>query len=905
MNFYFGARHSIPTTAQGLFINTAVANCSIYESGRMVYSCIKESKAYKLDYLSLDMFDVPLFSEQNVIELLENEAPSNVSGPVAYDFFVLNWHHATMQPYLSAAAIRRLPGLRFTIVLEMEPEDPLKLVPPSTFHGFIALDSTAQRTDAIYPFPRPLEGTPRNGKGVRRKIPVIGSFGFGTPGKGFELLIDAVNREFDNAVVNINVPDGTYAEFNNIHQQYYPDYVEAMCRRIAKPGIEVRFTHDFMSPDELVKWCGNNDLNCFMYTRRQPGLSATTDQAIISGRPLLTLSNDTFRHILGYIPAYPIWSLRTAMRSSPALVRRMQRAWSRREFHKTFHQMLAAFGLITQHKSRTANGSKLRSVKGLIVIASQRISVGGDVLDYEVRLADSLRRSGQNQVVLMAYNDVTSFARQAGDLGPDCIILCDDPPTSERAMLIASLRSVVVQIILLSNEAAPLPSPEARLIQRLKYRPIVPFYTVNVGLRQGPPRIWLIGFSASGSNLEDVISKIVCDVPAVEIVVEAPEGAIASCKDRLAELTRRLDVDGTALIVPVTLPTEGRAIIEILAECQLSIFYNDAARSTLLTNISSLALATERAVVFTRAASFSCYGDRASFIEDVPIVDLFARGVATKIALVNEFGEWRMAAEIGRTLAVVNRRRNWRKGLALSSAGRASGVATQFDLVDLPQLIKRDGDEFIQLAFQVILGREPDAPGNAHYLARLNQGMSKSAVVGALSLSAEARRHRCRLKGRWKAVLALMAYRVVGMRKPVSTVRIADLLSQPDEDFVNASYLSLLGRMPDLPGYAYMLGKLRSGRSRRLLLAELALSPEGRAHGAWFAGLPRAILQARLMKTRLVGPILRLAACDKEPFDIERALRSIEGQIRSLTSGDPLSSDTGQGGSRAGSKVDR
>ena len=36
-------------------------------------------------------------------------------------------------------------------------------------------------------------------------IPIIGSFGFATLGKGFELVVDAVNKEFDEAVVRISM----------------------------------------------------------------------------------------------------------------------------------------------------------------------------------------------------------------------------------------------------------------------------------------------------------------------------------------------------------------------------------------------------------------------------------------------------------------------------------------------------------------------------------------------------------------------------------------------------------------------------------------------------------------------------------------------------------------------------
>jgi hypothetical protein len=48
--------------ARGIFINTAEENCSIHGGGRMVFNCLKDSRHYSIDYLSPDMFDVPLSS---------------------------------------------------------------------------------------------------------------------------------------------------------------------------------------------------------------------------------------------------------------------------------------------------------------------------------------------------------------------------------------------------------------------------------------------------------------------------------------------------------------------------------------------------------------------------------------------------------------------------------------------------------------------------------------------------------------------------------------------------------------------------------------------------------------------------------------------------------------------------
>ena len=44
------------------------------------------------------------------------------------------------------------------------------------------------------------------------QITTIGSFGFGTPNKGFEKLVSKVLGEFDEAVIRLNIP---YADFGD------------------------------------------------------------------------------------------------------------------------------------------------------------------------------------------------------------------------------------------------------------------------------------------------------------------------------------------------------------------------------------------------------------------------------------------------------------------------------------------------------------------------------------------------------------------------------------------------------------------------------------------------------------------------------------------------------------------
>ncbi|QCG92196.1 hypothetical protein [Azospirillum sp. TSH100] len=333
----------------GLFVNTEKANCSIYESGLMVYRALAQGSDWTLDYAEIHQLDIAALHDLR----LEAKPGTGLSlKPAgAYDFWVFNYHHLTMRgaALLDSGRLRPLGGLKFCIVLEVARDDAFVHAPRGDFDGYLVLDPTIGDTDpAVHPFPRPLEAVTPSARPVEAGLPVIGSFGFGTPGKGFEIVVDAVNREFDRAVIRINIPPATYADeyFFGLHGRNYAEYLGDLCRKVAKPGIEVRVSHRFFTKEELVEWCAGNTLNCFMYTRNQPGLAATTDQAVATGRPLAVSTNDTFRHLHRYVTPYPYRSLRDSIALSGAEVQRMRRDWAPDRNVTAFRNILADHGLL-------------------------------------------------------------------------------------------------------------------------------------------------------------------------------------------------------------------------------------------------------------------------------------------------------------------------------------------------------------------------------------------------------------------------------------------------------------------------------------------------------------------------------------------------------------------------------
>ena len=306
---------------KGVFYNSIEAKCSIYESGRMCYNALKTSQNYTLHYNESKTF--------------------NGNG---YDFAIFNHHPATCN-WMRPEMFRNYSGKTFCIVTEVTFHGPSPIQrSPDYYNHYIVLDPTVRETAKIHAFPRPLEEIDYSSlpNAEERGYPVIGSFGFATPGKDWHTIVEAVQAEYDTALVRFNMPFASYVPGN----QERIDQAMAACKKILKkPGIKIELTHTYMTPRELIRWCARNTINCFFYHREvttPAGLAAVTDQAVSSGRPLLVTRDQTFRHLLTYIKPFPDIGIKQAIASSHEQVRRMRQDWNPTNFAAKFERILFA-----------------------------------------------------------------------------------------------------------------------------------------------------------------------------------------------------------------------------------------------------------------------------------------------------------------------------------------------------------------------------------------------------------------------------------------------------------------------------------------------------------------------------------------------------------------------------------
>ena len=305
---------------KGVFYNSTPAACSIYETGKMCYNALKTSTKYALEYTEATTFDC--------------------KAPV--DFAIFN-HHVTTCNWMCKETFNGYKGKLFCIVTEVTfaAGNPIGLS-PNYFHHYIVLDPTIPETAKIHAFPRPLQSFAVATEFKDPGYPVIGSFGFPHGGKDWHLIVEAVQKEYDTALIKFHIPVATYLTLPLSLSLI--EEIKAKCKAVLrKPGVKLEITSTYMNDVELVRWCGQNTINCFFYCREhvsRAGLSATVDQALASKRPLLTTQDRTFRHVLTKLKPYPKTSIAEAIATTKPIVEDICRAWSTPNFVAKFESLL-------------------------------------------------------------------------------------------------------------------------------------------------------------------------------------------------------------------------------------------------------------------------------------------------------------------------------------------------------------------------------------------------------------------------------------------------------------------------------------------------------------------------------------------------------------------------------------
>jgi hypothetical protein len=171
-------------------------------------------------------------------------------------------------------------------------------------------------------------------------------------------------------------------------------------------------------------------------------------------------------------------------------------------------------------------------------------------------------------------------------------------------------------------------------------------------------------------------------------------------------------------------------------------------------------------------------------------------------------------------------------------AARARGVPVipQPRIASISDLLALDGEEFLELAYRTLLGREIDPTGLMDYSARLAAGVPKLQVVADIHSGPEGQARGAQLAGLKDALQGLRR-----AKEAISPASLADVLKLGDDHFLAAIYRLLLSRAPDPKESRIYSGLLQSGLSRMYVVREIVMT--SRAAGA---GVNSKAVQAAL-----------------------------------------------------------
>lgn len=269
----------------GLFVSHAGLRCGVYQFGRRVFKALTCGNDIRWQWLECDGAD----------EARQTLAPEKP------DIVVLNDHPATLG-WASDVNWRSEGAVVFSIFHEAHQAAADKAA-PDYYDFLLCPDPTLiPRNPIVVPVPRVTTEGEIGGVSPPPEIPTFGSFGFATPGKGFDRLCERVNAEFDRARIRLNIPQH---DKETMIVPEYSDLVLASCKAaVTKPGIELIITHDFFDDRSLMEFLAGNSLNAFLYDEQsERGISSCIDYALASGRPLAITRASMSRHLHGVNPS--------------------------------------------------------------------------------------------------------------------------------------------------------------------------------------------------------------------------------------------------------------------------------------------------------------------------------------------------------------------------------------------------------------------------------------------------------------------------------------------------------------------------------------------------------------------------------------------------------------------------
>jgi len=283
-----------------LFVTHKPKQCGVFEFGKNVFNAISVSDKYKF-----------IKAECASIEELRSFIDDHQPDAIIYNYHpsVLPWLCTKISKGIYRNNIADLRSIQIGIIHEVTQETadaatgygnkwilgPSQKKLNSLFNFYIAADPTLLlKNPLVFKTGRLIPEY--NKSTANSSIPVIGSFGFATPKKGFEKVVEKVQEEFDEAIIRINMPSADFGDETGSNARRIAENCKNL---IHKPGIKMETSHQFMNDEELLDFLAGSSMNVFMYEDISGrGLSSALDNALAVKKPIAVSRCPMFRHIL-------------------------------------------------------------------------------------------------------------------------------------------------------------------------------------------------------------------------------------------------------------------------------------------------------------------------------------------------------------------------------------------------------------------------------------------------------------------------------------------------------------------------------------------------------------------------------------------------------------------------------
>lgn len=305
-----------------LFANYGIPNCGVHQYGINLFSVLARSESFCFKYVDI----------QSLQDL------DTAVGHGNYPVLIVNYHPQTL-PFIQVEMSQRYPVVCLAVMHEMTQLEADNM-PQGFFQYYIMGDPTLrQNNPCVFSTGRIIPAY-ENTK-LLPDVPTIGSFGFSVGSKGFQRLVSAVQEEFDEAVIRINIPANGIID---IDARLAKEQVDLCCKCLWKPGVRLEATHNFYDNAGLIEFLASNSLNAFLYDYvPKAGISSAADHAMMARRPVAITRSIMFRHLHNLEPPITIEdiSLREIMRNDIRPYAHLLNDWAPAKICQRYEEILA------------------------------------------------------------------------------------------------------------------------------------------------------------------------------------------------------------------------------------------------------------------------------------------------------------------------------------------------------------------------------------------------------------------------------------------------------------------------------------------------------------------------------------------------------------------------------------